>query len=360
MSFHLMRQKNSRYWYARITRPDSTRTSWKSTRKTSKRDAESVARQWDSAESSGHTVVTLEQAFQLLAQHMKRKKDSEDTMEILALKASHVATALGKERDISTIKLADTEAYLDHRREQGRSDTTIAKELGYLLGALKRCHRLDLYTGNWEALWPEALPKQFPGKTRWITWHEYLLLLDTISDQWRDHLVVYVSTGVRFAELYLLRTSSVRNGTLRVDGTKTEGAAREIPLSVEADEALKRRITMTSSGVLFPVSSTGDGDLMDNQKRAWLRALSGACRRAKIPHVSTNDLRRTFCSWCWHRGIDKDAVRRWMGHSSSKMIDAVYAQPSSDHYRTEIAKFPTRHLPPVRTLTSPTMDHFTN
>lgn len=343
MSYHLRRYEHSRYWYARITRPDGSRNNWKSTRKTSKRDAERVAQQWDAAESSGHTVVTLEQAFQLLAKHMQRKQDTASTLEVLRLKASHVTSAFGLQRDISTIKLADTEAYLDHRRGQGRKDATIAKELGYLLAALKRCFKLDLYVGNFEALWPEGLSKVFKGKQRWLTWNEYLQLIDELAPQWRDHLIVYVSTGVRFAELYTLRAYHVRSGQLVVHGTKTDGALRKIPLSVEANEVLQRRIKTSTDGVLFPLASPS----LPAQKRAWLRALRSACRRLKIAHTSTNDLRRTFASWCWHRGVDKDVLRRWMGHSSSKMIDDVYGQPSDAHFRDEMAKFPTRHLTPI-------------
>lgn len=347
MSYHLRKYKNSRYWYARITRPDGSRNNWRSTRKVSKRDATRVAEQWDAAESSGRTAVTLEQALQLLAQHMLRKKDSAATMEVLEDKAKHLCRLLGHERDIATIALADTEAYLDTRRADGRKDATIAKELGYLLGALKRCFRLNLYLGNYEALWPEALPKQFPGKKRWVTWHEYLTLLDTIHTDWKDHLIVYVSTGMRFSELYRLRTSDLRGGMLHVPGTKTEGADRMIPMSAEAKEALERRAASSRSGMLFPITSSGEGDLVKNQKRAWLRALGSACRRGKLKHASTNDLRRTFASWCWHRGIDKTVVIRWMGHASAKMVDSVYQQPSEEHYKLEMAKFPTRHLPPA-------------
>lgn len=351
MSYHLYRFKRSKYWSARITRPDGTRGNWISTRKTRRRDAEAVAQQRDAAESSGRATVALENALQLLAQHMVRKKDTASTMEVLELKSRWLCKIIGHSRDISTLKLADTERYLDERRAMGRGDATIAKELGYLIGALRRCFKLGLYAGNYEALWPEALPKAFKGRKRWLTWQEYLSLLETISDQWRDHLITYVGTGVRFAELYALNTTDVRREILHVAGTKTEGANRLIPLSVEAREALDRRAQLSVDGRLFPVTSTGQGDAMKNQKRAWLRALSKGCKRAGIPHASTNDLRRTFISWCWHRGIDKDAVRRWVGHGSSKMIDSVYGQPSMEHYREEIAKFPTRHLPPVSQTT---------
>lgn len=344
MSYHLKHYAHSpRYWYARITYSDGSRGNWKSTRKERKRDATIVAEQWDAAATSGHRVITVEEAFQELATHMRRKGDTASTMEVLELKASHISTAFGLQRDVATLTIEDSEAYLDHRRGQGRKDATIAKELGYLLAALRRLHRLNKYSGNLESLWPDALPKVFKGKSRWLTWHEYLRVLDEIAPQWKDHVIVYVSTGCRFAELYSLLAQHLRAGSLIITGTKNEGAERKVPLSVEANEALQRRIAESHDGVLFPLASPD----LKAQKRAWLRALGGACRRLRIPHASTNDLRRTFASWCWHRGVDKDAVVRWMGHSSSKMIEQVYAQPSADHFRDEIAKFPTRHLTPI-------------
>lgn len=356
MSYHLRRYKNSQYWYARITLPSGERGNWKSTRKERKPDARVVAEQWDRAATSNHRVVTTTEAFRLLAEHMRRKGDADSTMEVLSLKASHIVSFFGPERDIASIELKDTEAYLDHRRSQKRrrSDATIAKELGYLMGALIRCHKLGLYSGNWEALWPEALPKSFKSRKRWLPWEEYITLIDTIAPQWRDHLIVYTSTGVRFSELYVLRAHNVRDGWLHIEGTKTDGADRHIPLSTEATEALKRRVAGTCDGILFPITSPD----IDSQKRAWLRALGTACRRAKLAHASTNDLRRTFASWAWHQGVDERVCVGWMGHRSSRMVREVYAQPSREQGAREMAKMPTRHLPPAVTPISHQPDGF--
>jgi integrase len=344
LSYHLRKYTHSpKYWYARVTRPDGTRTNWKSTRKERKGDAKLVAEQWDAAASSGNRVVTLAEAYKFLAAHMERKEDSDSTMEVLSLKASHVCSFMGEHRDIASIKLADTEAYLDMRRAAGRSDSTIAKELGYLIGALRRCKRLGMYDADPAVIWPEVLPKQFPGRKRWLTWSEYLKLIDVIVPQWRDHLIVYTSTGVRFSELYELTARSVRGGWLHVEGTKTDGANRKLPLSAEAAEALQRRVDGSSNGTLFPLASPD----IDSQKRAWLRALAKACKRAGLEHASTNDLRRTFCSWAWHNGVDERVCVGWMGHRSSRMVREVYAQPSREHGEREAAKMPTRFLTPV-------------
>ncbi len=152
---------------------------------------------------------------------------------------------------------------------------------------------------------------------------------------------MYASTGVRFSELYSLRSSFVRGGWLHIDGTKTDGSKRDIPLSEEAAEALARRVKQTTDGVLFPLTSPD----LDSQKRAWLRALAGACRRLKLAHASTNDLRRTFCSWAHHLGVPEQTVVGWMGHMSSRMVREVYSQPSRKVWADEMAKMPSRHRP---------------
>lgn len=268
-------------------------------------------------------------------------------MQILEDKAKQVCRILGHERIISTLTLSDTESYLDRRRAEGITDHTISHEMGKLRAALRRCHQLDLYTGNIAKLWPEALPKQFKGKTRWLKFAEYTAIAEAIYAKWRDHLVIYVHTGVRFSELYTLDTSDVvaKGRMLVVRGTKTDGAVRRIPLSDVARETLERRASMSITGKLFELESPD----LDSQKRAWLRALAKACKRSGLPHASTNDLRRTFASWCWHLDIDVEAVIRWMGHGSDKMVRQVYQQPSDDHYLREIGKFklPNEEQPPL-------------
>jgi integrase len=349
VAYYLRKRKGSSYWYSKVRLPGGTYLDWQSTAQTSKREAERVAQKREADALAGRSETTLEEALDMLTQHMIDQKNSEKTLEILELKGRHLCSVIGAARDLQSIALADTEDYMRKRRVAGVSDSTIAKELGYLLQAMRRAKRHKLYHGDPADLWPDALAKTFPGRRRWLLWQEYLAALDHIAEQWRDHLIVYTATGVRFSELYALhaRDIDIESGMMHIRGTKTTGADRHIPISVEAREVLWRRAQTSSDGVLFHITSTGKGSREDNQKRAWLRALSSACRTAKIAHASTNDLRRTFVSWCWHHGCDILVVQRWMGHGSKKMIEQVYAQPDIEHYRTEIAKFPARYMPNV-------------
>ena len=61
---------------------------------------------------------------------------------------------------------------------------------------------------------------------------------------------------------------------------------------------------------------------------AWsnVRRLACVCTRAKIDRISCNDLRRTYASWLKQRGVDSLVVARLLGHTSTRMVDAVYGQ----------------------------------
>ena len=342
MAWLLRKYKHSKKWYARIKPPSGTWGNWKSTGQTNKKLAQRVAEQWDAAAITGEEAVTLEQAFQLLAHDLIRKKRSESTLKMLEAKAKNVCDRLGHERIVSTLTLGDYESYLDRRRDERVKDATVAKELGYLSQSLRRLKKLKLYHGDVEELWPEALARTFKGRTRWLTRDEYVQLRDRIFPYWRDHLIIYVNTGVRFSELYSLRIEDVRGHMLHVRGTKTEGANRKVALNTEALETLRRRAASSIDGALFEIRSSKRWcePSLDSQKRSWLRALGVACKKLGFEHASTNDCRRTFASWCWHSGIDIQTVILWMGHGSDKMCKEVYQQPSDEHSLQEMQKFP--------------------
>lgn len=59
MTWHLRRYHNSRFWYARITKPDGVRGNWLSTREEPRAKAEAVAEEWDLAVIDGKAPVTF-------------------------------------------------------------------------------------------------------------------------------------------------------------------------------------------------------------------------------------------------------------------------------------------------------------
>ncbi len=226
----------------------------------------------------------------------------------------------------------------------GVSDSTIAMELTVLTSALAYQARHGKYPRDPKALWPaEIAHGSGPPRKRWLTWDEYLRVLMSIAPEFKDAFVMYCATGMRLGELYKLTATHAVGRLLNVPGTKTEGADRIVPLNGDALEVMGRRRAETPRGPLWPIGRPN----WEAQEVAWHRALTAACEAAKVEHASTNDLRRTFCSWCWQQGVDEALVIKWMGHKSSRMVREVYAQPSQEQHEREGDKIPSRRRVPV-------------
>ncbi len=347
MRRYLRKYDRSPYWYFKITDDGAIFQDWKSTGKRSKREAEQLAdRKVVEAETKTHSV-TLDEAIETLAAHKERKGVSDATMSKLSDKASQLRTYFGPSREVHSIELAQTNAYMDKRRRDGVQDSTIELELRELRAALRQLKLLGRYRGEPAAIWPEALKHSFPGRKRWLPKAEYEKLLAALAPRrkgardWSEHLTVYAYTGMRWSELYKLTAADVETEELHVPGTKTEESDRRVAYFHEAERILRGRAAAYPAGPLFPLSSPDD----HAERSAWLRALKEACRRCGIAPVSTNDLRRTYCSWCFQSGIPMELVIMWMGHASSRMVMEVYAQPSAEQGRREMAKLVTLHSP---------------
>ena len=69
----------------------------------------------------------------------------------------------------------------------------------------------------------------------------------------------------------------------------------------------------------------GRGLLLRRQANA-ARTLAAAAARVEVPHVTMNDLRRTFAQWLRRAGGWDDLVAPAMGHVDTKMVDTVYGE----------------------------------
>lgn len=332
------------YYVARITLPgpDGPETVDRSTKCTKRGDAKLVADRLHSEAAAHATAETLVDTLDGLIGLRVRQRRAQATIEILELKARQLVDHFGPDRDVRTLRPSDTSGYVAKRRADGVSDSTIAKEMGALRAALRYLRRLERYDRDPDALWPEELSHGSGVRDRWLPWTEYLLVLAALRPEFRDHLIVYCATGVRFSELYGLRAADLAETPdgheLRVRGTKTAGAARVVPVNPDVLEVLQRRAAASPDGPLFPI---GRADLK-SQKAAWARALRRACRAARVRHASTNDLRRTLASWAFQEGVAEALVIKWLGHTSSTMVRRVYAQASSEQHAREGAKLPSR------------------
>jgi hypothetical protein len=72
--------------------------------------------------------------------------------------------------------------------------------------------------------------------------------------------------------------------------------------------------------------------------------LRAACDEIEIAPVSSNDLRRTFSSWLEQAGVPRSTNARLMRHTTTAMVDKVYAQSAPDQLAAAVDHLPQTHV----------------
>jgi hypothetical protein len=76
--------------------------------------------------------------------------------------------------------------------------------------------------------------------------------------------------------------------------------------------------------------------------KSWTKGAKRSASIAGAPRLSPNDLRRTFASWLKQQSVDSLVVAHMLGHTSSRMVEAVYGRLAPEQYQRA-----TLRLPPI-------------
>lgn len=332
----LFKKKNSSYWYVGW-RDEDGKDRNRSTKTADKAIAKQRAVQYERDRFAAEADVpaySLTDALTNLVKHKQRMRRSAATLEITECKRGHLLRVLGPDFDASKTTLETSNTYLDQRRAEGASDSTIEKELAQLKQALRLAWKMTppKYARDPATMWPkEALENAYvPVETFW-TLQQYQAAQQQGIVSRLDHVAIYCNCGPRLSELYRIRAEDIDRdlGRVWIAGTKTKGAKRWAPMNDTAREVLERRARLYPTGPLFPDRWSRSRLVQDMKKVA---------KRARVPAVSANDFRRTFATWCGEAGVDESTVIAWMGHTSSKMVRLVYQKLSERRQAIEGAK----------------------
>lgn len=208
------------------------------------------------------------------------------------------------------------DAYLLQRRTEDVSDHTISKEVTHLCTVLKAAKRAGCFPGDVSTIRPPDLHAGYKPRKRALTREEVMRLLSELKPELGALVSVCVSLGCRLSEAYKLLPSDIdlKRGQVHIGGTKTEEADRYVPVLSIFRSLLERALPY------LPL-----GQLPNNLRRD----ISAACKRAGIPNCTPNDLRRTHATLLAEAGVDRDVTRRLLGHTTTKLVDLVYGQPST-------------------------------
>jgi integrase len=167
-----------------------------------------------------------------------------------------------------------------------------------------------------------ANPAPPPRLVRAYTYAELNALEAELGPRYGPIVPFVAATGLRPQEWAALQRSDVDRGRriLSVNGTKTKGSRREVPLSRRALDALERLPLRVDTLVLFPTLAGKPIGLNNFRRREWRPAVeaSGIAQPARI-----YDLRSTFASNALAAGITVFELARVMG-TSVAMIERHY------------------------------------
>jgi integrase len=158
-----------------------------------------------------------------------------------------------------------------------------------------------------------------------------------------DFLRFLAFTGCRLKEAALVRWQDVDfgRGVIRVTGTKTAAATREVPIIPVARELLDRIVERRRKSATL---SAGGEPHVDPAApvlavREGQKSLNRACETAGVPRLTHHDLRDVFATTCIESGIDIPTVAAWLGHADGgALLMRVYAHHRRAHSVAQAAK----------------------
>lgn len=299
--------------------------------------------------------VALEDFLRWQADEHQAGKITQATLEFYIGKAAHWTRILGEKhglangRDLLLAKLDSPEVdhYIQARRAEwalpprpgryakgdgrelrpphlGRhiSDYTISRELLVLRLSLERAKRARLFHGDLDLIMPADFSTGYEPRERFLPPEELEKLVPELALDDAARVSFIVATSARLKEAGAARKEDVGKSFVRLRGTKTDLAERQVSIFAGWQRQLLDFALAQAQGE--------DGLFKPWRRGNSHRELKAACRRAGIAVCSPNDLRRTFGVWTRAAGIPIDVLARMLGHVDSKMAERVYARLTPD------------------------------
>jgi integrase len=235
-----------------------------------------------------------------------------------------IQPSFGSKR-LAEITPFDLERYRRQRKQGGRSDVTINRELAFLRNLYNMAITWGKATEN--PVKKVRFARENNGRIRVLTPEEESFLLAQCGPPLQPLVVAALHTGFRASELLALTWEDVdfRRGMITVKAAYAKnGESRSVPMNTVLTATLQSvRMGALATG---PVFCSRNG----TPYRSFRTAFEHAVRQAGIDGLVFHDLRHTFASRLVMSGVDLPTVQALMGHKDISMT-LRYTHLSSDH-----------------------------
>ncbi len=243
---------------------------------------------------------------------------SEETLEFYRYKLAHCLRLLGEDTKLAHIDATAIDQYIAVRlRDEAAHPSSLAKEMIALRQVLKLAKRRGKFPRDLDAVFPIGMGSGYKPRETYLTPEQVRKLLAVQNPLHAVATALYVATAMRLSELARARREDVdlKAWLVRVRGTKTEDSDATIPIAPPFRELLT-----------FACDQAPAKGLLTGPWLNMARDLESACRRADVPRVTANDLRRTHGTWLRAAGIDPKQIAPVLRHKDSRMAELVYAR----------------------------------
>ena len=230
-----------------------------------------------------------------------------------------VLNAIG-ELNIESIKPIDCQQCMN--RLVGRSSYQINQTKQMMNFLFERAIDNELITKN--PARSVSKPKGTKSTRRALTSAETELFLELFEDERYLPFAFMYYCGLRPSEARDIRESDIIeiNGceALRVRGTKTVNAVRDIPIPKELSRLIQKSLksqNRASEGYICRLSES-------TLRRKWV-AIKSYNPILDNPEIVPYCLRHTYCTNLMKKGIDIRVAQKLMGHSSIELTSTIYS-----------------------------------
>ncbi|SEM97034.1 tyrosine-type recombinase/integrase [Halomonas caseinilytica] len=319
------KRKGSPYWWASFV--ERGKRIRRSTGTPDLNEAKALEAKWRAqAYREQHWEVKPPRTFEEVMLEYLRDSAHLRSIETLKMQTTILRRFFGG-RDVGELTGQDIKAYTRWRREAGRANATINRELAALSSAINHCNK------EWE--W--GLPNPVKGRMLKEPHHRerYLIRAEVgrlvtearklrYGDLLADFIELAVHTGCRRGELLGLEWPRVtlERGreaiTLNSRHTKS-GKPRQVPLNATAAGAIRRRAAWRANHAPDTpwVFARQDGA----QVKSIRNGFEKAAKQAGLDDLRIHDLRHTAASWLVTDGVPLEVVKELLGHSSITMTE---------------------------------------
>lgn len=312
------------WWASYIERGQRVR---RSTGTTDINEAKALEAQWRTqVHKEQHWDVKAPRTFEEVMVEYLKGSSHLRSIETLKMQTQTLRGYFGG-REVGALVGQDIKGYIRWRKEAGRANATINRELAALSSAINHCNK------EWDWSLPNPVKgrmlKEAAHRERYLTRAEVgRLVMEArklrFGDLLGDFIELAVHTGCRRGELLNLDWSRVtlerkREAiTLNARHTKS-GKPRQVPLNATAVAALKRRAAWRAE--VAPDSPWVFCRRGGAQVASIRNGFEVAAKNAKLEDLRIHDLRHTAASWLVTDGVPLEVVKELLGHSSITMTE---------------------------------------